>query len=80
MAQPVEIAHGAQRGALPEQHFLVHGHDGDLEAQVGTAVSLGEAHIVEHGADIKQFRIIFQRFPLTRQGTPEENPARMVVQ
>lgn len=31
----------------------------DLEAQVRAGIFLGEAHVVEHGAKVKQFRIKF---------------------
>jgi hypothetical protein len=52
----------------------------DLEAVVEVGATFGQAHIVEHGADIEQLRVVFQPLPLTGQSSPQEDAAGMVVQ
>ena len=52
----------------------------NLEALVRAAVLMGQPHVVEHRASIKQLRIEFQFVTLARQSAPVINTARMVKQ
>src|SRR5690242_14433855 len=52
----------------------------DLEAQIGARIFLGEAHVVEHGAEVKQLRVVFQPAVLARERAPQEDAATMVVE
>ena len=52
----------------------------DFESLDLAAVLMGQPHVVEHRASIKQLRIEFQFVTLARQSAPVINTARMVKQ
>jgi hypothetical protein len=51
-----------------------------FEALLGAAVQMGQAHVVEHRAGVKQFGVELQAATLARKRTPKIHPARMVKQ
>jgi hypothetical protein len=52
----------------------------NFKAQVRAAVLGSEAHVVEHGAEIEQFRVVAEGLAFTSQGGPQVDAPAVTIE